>query len=69
MNTPLDRAWAVRILRSLTDWISGCFCKERFYTYGQAHRIAQRMSHRKGRGLIAYRCRFCDAYHIGGKRG
>lgn len=68
MSDPVTKAWSVRILRALVDWVSGCFGKARFGTYGQALRVCDSVGHRKRAALRPYLCRFCEWYHVGPRR-
>lgn len=47
---------------------AGCTGKERFRSWTAAERIATRRNRIKdATRLTAYRCRFCQGFHIGGQ--
>lgn len=50
--------------RPVGDAASGCAGKQRFTSGGEARRCAQHMQ-KAGKGVNAYRCPFCEGWHVG----
>jgi len=45
--------------------VSSCHGKQRLTMDLAKHAIRTMRNHRNERGLVAYKCKYCDAWHVG----